>query len=206
MASQALKTPDLIDFFSNWPGALGAVKAEICALAVSLTSQIGKQILGTIGSSRLSRRLWNWNSENVSLACPMNILLIGHFWVHFSLHFKARLSAKSLLRKSVFIHNETNNITITNISHLHSLWKRDWEEFGNGLFATSLSKHLPELQYSKYCINSFMIVKFLGHAFWSILFAMTSIYHSKWVLKEILCQQRQHGQVVRASDLKSGDP
>ena len=33
--------------------------------------------------------------------CP-----IGHFRVHLSLHFKARLSAKSLLWKSVFIHIE----------------------------------------------------------------------------------------------------
>ena len=31
---------------------------------------------------------------------------IDHFWVHLSLHFKARVSAKSLLRKSVFIHIE----------------------------------------------------------------------------------------------------
>ena len=31
---------------------------------------------------------------------------IGHFWVHLGLHFKARLSAKSLLWKSVFIHIE----------------------------------------------------------------------------------------------------
>ena len=32
---------------------------------------------------------------------------IGHFRVHLSLHFKTRLSAKSLLWKSVFIHIET---------------------------------------------------------------------------------------------------
>ena len=32
---------------------------------------------------------------------------IGHFRVHLSLHFKARLSEKSLLWKSVFIHIET---------------------------------------------------------------------------------------------------
>ena len=31
---------------------------------------------------------------------------IGHFRVLLGLHFKARLSAKSLLRKSVFIHIE----------------------------------------------------------------------------------------------------
>ena len=31
---------------------------------------------------------------------------IGHFRVHLSLHFKSRLSAKSLLWKSVFIHIE----------------------------------------------------------------------------------------------------
>ena len=34
------------------------------------------------------------------------IISIGHFRVHLSLHFKARLSAKSLLGKSVFIHIE----------------------------------------------------------------------------------------------------
>ena len=32
---------------------------------------------------------------------------IGHFLVHLSLRFKARLSAKSLLRKSIFIHIES---------------------------------------------------------------------------------------------------
>ena len=32
--------------------------------------------------------------------------IIGHFRVHLSLHFKTRLSAKSLLSKSVFIHIE----------------------------------------------------------------------------------------------------
>ena len=32
--------------------------------------------------------------------------IIGHFRVHLRLHFKARLSAKSLLWKSVFIHIE----------------------------------------------------------------------------------------------------
>ena len=32
--------------------------------------------------------------------------IMGHFRVHLSLHFKARLSAKSLLWKSVFIHIE----------------------------------------------------------------------------------------------------
>ena len=32
--------------------------------------------------------------------------IIGHFRVHLSLHFKARVSAKSLLWKSVFIHIE----------------------------------------------------------------------------------------------------
>ena len=35
-----------------------------------------------------------------------NIELIGHFRVRLSLHFKVRLSAKSLLWKSVFIHIE----------------------------------------------------------------------------------------------------
>jgi len=34
------------------------------------------------------------------------VWIIGHFRVHLSLHFKARLSAKSLLWKSVFIHIE----------------------------------------------------------------------------------------------------
>ena len=36
-----------------------------------------------------------------------SLLAIGHFRVHLSLHFKARLSAKSLLWKSVFNHIET---------------------------------------------------------------------------------------------------
>ena len=33
-------------------------------------------------------------------------IAIGHFRVHLGLHFEARLSAKSLLRKSVLIHIE----------------------------------------------------------------------------------------------------
>ena len=40
-----------------------------------------------------------WSNKVSSAPRP-----IGHFRVHLSLHFKARLSAKSLLWKSVFIH------------------------------------------------------------------------------------------------------
>ena len=52
---------------------------------------------------------------------------------HLSLRFKARLSAKSLLWKSVFIHIEIETIfIITKVPHLDSLWRRDWGELGNG--------------------------------------------------------------------------
>ena len=59
---------------------------------------------------------------------------IGHFRVQLTLNFKARLSAKPLLWKAVFIHIEIGLIIITKISLLDSLWKRDWVELGNGLF------------------------------------------------------------------------
>ena len=55
---------------------------------------------------------YNWNRQKPSLSCPRLFLWtlksfqIGHFRVHLSLHFKARLSAKSMLWKSVFIHIE----------------------------------------------------------------------------------------------------
>ena len=44
------------------------------------------------------------SQQHTSICCKC--ALIGHFRVHLSLHFKARLSAKSLLWKSVFIHIE----------------------------------------------------------------------------------------------------
>ena len=59
---------------------------------------------------------WKVDGSTVSRALPVtqilisissSLLAIGHFRIHHSLHFKARLSAKSLLWKSVFIHIET---------------------------------------------------------------------------------------------------
>ena len=64
--------------------------------------------------------------------------VIGHFRVHLNLHFKARLSAKSLLWKSVLFILKLELITITKISHLDSLWKRDWGELGNGLLLSTV--------------------------------------------------------------------
>ena len=41
-----------------------------------------------------------------TIVFPHSTNQIGHFRVHHSLHFKTRVSAQSLLRKSVFIHIE----------------------------------------------------------------------------------------------------
>ena len=62
---------------------------------------------------------------------------IGHFRVHFSLCFKAKLSVRSLLWRSVFIYIETGaNYPNKNFA----LWKRDWGELGSGLL---FSLHQP---------------------------------------------------------------
>ena len=55
---------------------------------------------------------------------------IGHFWVHFSLYFKASLSHE--YQFSFILKFEP--ITVTKISYLGSLWKWDWGELGSGLF------------------------------------------------------------------------
>ena len=52
----------------------------------------------------LSHAESNWLRFDVGRPFPFD--QVGHFRVHLSLHFKARLSAKSLLWKSVFIHIE----------------------------------------------------------------------------------------------------
>ena len=54
-----------------------------------------------------SKAEWR-DSTDKSLLSSGSVLanLIGQFRVHLSLHFKARLSAKSLLWKSIFIHIE----------------------------------------------------------------------------------------------------
>ena len=102
----------------------------------------------------LSNELHNWEGSkhhlrndiwSVSPSSEQN--LTGHFRVHFSLHFKARLSAKTLLWKSVFIHIEigTNH---HKISHLASLWKRDWGELGNGLLVwLEFFSDIPEFHH-----------------------------------------------------------
>ena len=74
---------------------------------------------------------------------------IGHFWVHLSFHFKARLSAKSLLWKSVFIHIEIGTNYHNKNSHLDSLWKRDWGELGNGLLLNSVIAKYGDLSVSR---------------------------------------------------------
>ena len=61
--------------------------------------------------------------------------LIDHFRVHISLYFKARLSVKSLLWKSVFIHIEIGTNYHNKILHLDSLWRRDLGKLGNGVLS-----------------------------------------------------------------------
>ena len=55
---------------------------------------------------------------------------IGHFRVHFILFFKASRSPKSYENEFLFI-CRVKVITITNLLHLNSLWKRGWHELGN---------------------------------------------------------------------------
>ena len=57
---------------------------------------------------------------------------VGHFWVHLSLHFKVRLSLCHENQFSFILKLEL--IIITKISHLDSLWKRDYGKLGNGQF------------------------------------------------------------------------
>ena len=72
-----------------------------------------------------------------------HMVVIGHFRVHLSLHFKARLSAKSLLWKSVSFIFKLELIIITKDSHLDSLWKRDWgtRKWPIGIFASPTLIH-----------------------------------------------------------------
>ena len=55
---------------------------------------------------------------------------MGHFRVHFSLFFKVRLILEFEL------------ITITKLSHVDSLLKRDRQEVGNGVFACAVAQEL----------------------------------------------------------------
>ena len=48
----------------------------------------------------------NTSSGHILKSQTVETFITSHFRVHLSLHFKARLSAKSLLRKSIFIHIE----------------------------------------------------------------------------------------------------
>ena len=66
-------------------------------------NQYGWKCLQGIVFARKSKSWWYKRALHYMLNSPF---WIGHFRVHLSLHFKARLSAKSLLWKSVFIHIE----------------------------------------------------------------------------------------------------
>ena len=63
--------------------------------------------------------------------------LVGHFRVH-----KSQFTSLCYEYQSSFI-LKLDLITITKISHLDSLWKRDRGEFGNGLLAFRLTKGHP---------------------------------------------------------------
>ena len=58
-------------------------------------------------------------------------VLMDHFRVHLNLHFKSRLSAKSLYENQFSFIFKLELITI---KKLDSFWKRDWGELGNGPF------------------------------------------------------------------------
>ena len=74
-----------------------------------------------------------WSGFDFRTRCHM---WIGHFRVHLRLHFQARLSAKSLLWKSVFIHIEIgSNYHNKNFALIRLALKRDLRELGNGLLS-----------------------------------------------------------------------
>ena len=63
----------------------------------------------TLLPTKNNNLLVSWTEKTLgkrSAYLPVMCSLIGHFRVHLRLHFKARLSAKSLLWKTVFIHIE----------------------------------------------------------------------------------------------------
>ena len=80
---------------------------------------------------------------------PNRNLRISHFRDHLSLHFKARLSAKSLLWKSVSIHIEIGTYYHNTKISQDSLWKRDRGELGNGLlnYTQTLTLMLPIIHW-----------------------------------------------------------
>ena len=63
-------------------------------------------------------------------------LPIAHFRVPPSLCFKARLSAKPLIRKWVFILMQIKLIYTKKVLHLASFWKWEFWKLGNGLLTT----------------------------------------------------------------------
>ena len=70
--------------------------------------------------------MFNWLCLALLNISPFLLLLItiGHFRVRLSLHFKASLSAKSLLWKSVFIHNKDFALSVALKWRLR--WTRKW--------------------------------------------------------------------------------
>ena len=73
---------------------------------------------------------------------------IGHFRVHLSLHFKARLGAKSLSWKSVFILIEIGTkgrVAIEPILFTSNFWRgKNWQKFRKGqiLVVVALDQHV----------------------------------------------------------------
>ena len=82
--------------------------------------------------------------RGLTFSSSISLFKIGHFRVHLSLHLKTRLSVKSYENHFSFI-LKLELITITKISHLDPLWKRDWGELGNGLlhFVKKIVLSLP---------------------------------------------------------------
>ena len=84
-------------------------------------------VIGKKNSEHYYKMLNDQNTWGISAARTDQqqcVLSIGHIPVHLSLHFRARLSAKSLLWNQFSFILKLELIIITKVSHLDSLWKR----------------------------------------------------------------------------------
>ena len=79
------------------------------------------------------REPWDWGWTPLFAYWVITRAIIGHFRVPKKLTFKARLSAKLLIRKWFLIMMQIKLIFTTKVSHLASFWKWDFLELGNGL-------------------------------------------------------------------------
>ena len=111
---------------------------------------------------------WNWSNVRVSgprsheSYTSWNYTEIGHFWVHLSLHFKAGLSTKSLLWKSVFNDIETGtNYHKENFALSLALKERPSGTRKWPIVSIRTSIHEFHVFISSYCFYWFFVVSML---------------------------------------------